>query len=115
MSKAESRKTIDRGVIGIRGLKATEEVKAMRERVQEIRAGKGHKPQGAEDARRSDLGDDFHRRHVAGTTMDRPWPCADQTPDQIEHDYRTAPEGSEAAVREPHAGFLKYDQTVIEG
>jgi hypothetical protein len=44
MSKAESRKTIDRGVNGIRGLKAAEEVKAMRERVQEIRAGKAHKP-----------------------------------------------------------------------
>jgi hypothetical protein len=65
--------------------------------------------------RMTDLDDDFHRRHVAGTTMDRPWPCADQTLEQIEHYYRTAPEGSEAVIRETQAGFLRYYLTTIEG
>jgi hypothetical protein len=33
-------KTIDRGVIALRGLKAAEDLKALMERLQEVRAGK---------------------------------------------------------------------------
>jgi hypothetical protein len=73
------------------------------------------KSQGAEAVGMSDFGDDFHMRHMAGTTMDHPWPCADQKPEQIERYYRIAPEGSEAVIRETHAGFLRYYLTIIEG
>ena len=38
--KDENGKTVDRGVIAIRGLKAAEDLKALMERLQEVRGGK---------------------------------------------------------------------------